>query len=338
MNDYFVIRKEGTSPRILALTLNQKAQNLLNQEFDKAKVNFLNKFINEKREEDGRKIKEKVAYPLEISEYYIGYESSNELSVIYDYSLDFDMFDAVKNPTNITKFDTSHHSFENILAIFTADDDGRVLVQYYNSANVIKMSKSLFMVESSKEMTTGDEITGFTIQDNLIAILEENEDKFNIVFKNFNMAKRVFKNLNAYFEEASIPMLKEFSAKCFDTSGNFNILDIANNETRQKLAIINHSGILTNQVIKKDENGIEIKDEHDNPIFETQDKTPVEIQELAKKFDVDLQLNSDQSKIIPPDNRKALNDLLSGFCSLIYESPVTGQRMKANAAKPYPKK
>lgn len=337
MNDYFIIRKDDKTPRILSLTLDKKAQELLNKEFLSSKENFLHKDITEYIEEDGKKVKVTKTSPLEIIPYSIGYESNDELSRITDFSLDLKILEAIDNPTNVTKFDTENHSFEEIIAIFTADESGNILVQNYNSANVIQMSKTIWIAEDTKQMTSGN-IKGFKINDKLLAIIEKNGKELNLVFKNFNMTKRVFKNLNSYFEYASDPILKNFSSRHFDLSNNFDILEIANNETRKKLAIIEKLEILTKEEPKRDELGNEMIDDNGKVILEKKEMTPLEIKDLAKKFDFDLSLTEDESKILAPDNTKELNELLSGLCSLIYPSPITGQRMKANAARPYPKK
>ncbi|EGP02634.1 hypothetical protein GEW_13231, partial [Pasteurella multocida subsp. gallicida str. Anand1_poultry] len=67
-------------------------------------------------------------------------------------------------------------------------------------------------------------------------------------------------------------------------------------------------------------------------------KTADEIKQMASKFEFELNINPQSKKVLIPNNIRDINELLSGFASLIYQSPITGERMKANAARPYPKK
>ncbi|QHZ98030.1 hypothetical protein GV127_07360 [Pasteurella multocida] len=294
MNSYFAIIKQGFSPRIVSLAIDINAQNVLNSEFKRCKDDFNN---------------------VEPEEYYTGYQSedNSELFYIDKFNLDINVFDALENPTNQKVFDINEIGIENIIAIFTSGNSHEeCLVQYYNSNNFIKMSKTVFMTDKTKEMTSGH-INGFSIANKLVAVLRKKDDNIRIIFRSFDLARRVFTTLDDYFKEATDEELKSFISSHFDADPNFNILEIANKNTRKKVTQLNKHKILDN-------------------------KTADEIKEMASKFEFELNISPQSKKVLIPNNIRDINELLSGFASLIYQSPITGERMKANAARPYPKK
>lgn len=273
MNNYFAIIKQGFSPRIVSLAIDTRAQNILNSEFTRCKNDFNS---------------------VDPEPYYEGYQNEDEHESFYidNFNLNINVFDALENPTNQKVFNINEIGIENIIAIFTSgDSQEECLVQYYNSGNFIKMSRTLFMTDKAKEMTAG-QINGFTIAKKLVAILYKKNESIRIVFRSFEVTRRIFTTLDDYFKDATDKELKSFISSYFQADPTFNILEIANKNTRKKIAQLNKHKTLEN-------------------------KTADEIKEMASKFQFDVSIDPQSNKVRIPNNISEINELLSGFASLI---------------------
>lgn len=241
--------------------------------------------------------------------FYAGYKPSyDECFELNNFINSAPLIDAVTRDTAIPQWDPKVIGLEHIKALFMGIDptnDSIIAVQTFNKSQILDISKSLFLSENTFTMAASD---GFNIDDKVTAII----DGDTIRFKSFHKLRSIF-NMDSYFTEATDQDLENFSKHMkFNLPQGFDLKVVADTVIRNKITLINTSGILDNESIPK-------------------------LKMAAQKinFQLDTIGSGATEKIVMPQGKKEIKKLLEFLDEDIFTSELSQKIYKSNSKRPY---
>lgn len=198
---------------------------------------------------------------------------------------------------------------DSINSIFALDDEGNILIQYFDKRNIIDLSRTLIskFTSQSHEFVAAT-TNGISLSNDLIAIITPNND---IKFRSLQLLRHIF-DMDKYFRAATDIEVNNFLKRAdhFDIAPTFNIEKVDDSTVRKKITIINNSQVLESYSVP-------------------------ELIEAAKSVSYPIQTNSTNDKLLIPAEKRAFKDLLQFLSSNIYKDPITGETRITNSSRPY---
>lgn len=245
--------------------------------------------------------------------FYAGYTPKyDECFEIQNFTDSASLVDAVRRPTAIPIWDPNQIAIDNIKALFVGvvnqANSNVIALQPFNKKQILDTSKSFFgkFVASKTTFSKADSI-GFNVDDKLVAVIDNN----TIHFKSFFKLRSIF-DMTSYFSAATDQELTTFSQlSVFSTPPGFDLKIIADTVIRNKVTLINQSGMLTAQNLS---------------LFKVE----------AAKVNFPLQTNviNGVEKIIMPSSKKEIKALLDFIEEDIWVSGISGRRFKSSSKRP----
>ncbi|HDT1117338.1 DUF4868 domain-containing protein [Enterobacter asburiae] len=245
--------------------------------------------------------------------FYAGYTPRyDECFEVQNFAAASPLIDAVKRPTAIPIWDPSIIDITNIKALFVGVDapanPNIIALQTFNKKQILDTSKSFLGALVGKKTTFSKAVsTGFNVDDKLVAIINTN----HIFFKSFFVLRSVF-DMTSYFEAATDQQLDTFSQlPVFSTQQGFDLKIVADTVIRNKVTLINQTGLLTPQNL---------------PLFKAE----------AQKVNFPLQttINGGVETITMPILKKEIKALLDFIEEDIWISGISGRRFKSSSKRP----
>lgn len=290
----FALMDDTIATKIFRIELDRSASNAATSIFQQQKLHFESHHNN------------RIAF-------YAGYEPRyDECFEINNFLDSSSLIDAVTRPTAIPIWDPSQVSIENIKALFVGVDAPRnpniIALQTFNKKQILDTSKSFLaaLVGSRTTFSKAANI-GFNIDDKLVAIIDAN----TIYFKSFFKLRSIF-NMTSYFSAATDQDLDTFTnLPIFSIAQGFNLKAIADTVIRNKITLINQTGMLTPQNL---------------PIFK--------IEAGKVNFTLQTTVVGGIEKIIMPSSKKDIKALLDFIEEDIWISGISGRRFKSSSKRP----
>lgn len=207
------------------------------------------------------------------------------------------------NATSIQDINTANFCDENIKAIFTGstDNDGntKVLVQRFTSKQFLQRKWSLLQDGNAfRELTE----PSFSLDTALTCIVEDGKIKFKSQFK-----LRSIIDMQDIYREATDQEVRDFSAHdSLEVANVDTFLETADQTTRKLISAITRSGNLNRYSVD-------------------------EIRNAAARVGVDIAVND--NKIVIPETRADVKNLLRFLDDSLYEAALTGNRYITNSKR-----
>jgi hypothetical protein len=207
------------------------------------------------------------------------------------------------NATSIQDINTDNFFDENIKAIFTGstDDNGftRVLVQRFTSKQFLQKKWALLQDGNAFRGLTEP---AFSLDSSLTCIIEGGKIKFKSQFK-----LRSIIEMKDIYREATDQEVKDFTEhESLFVENVDSFLDVADQTTRKLISAITRSDNLNVYTVE-------------------------EIRDAAKRVGVSITVNN--NKIVIPDARADVKNLLRFLDDSLYEASLTGQRYITNSKR-----
>ncbi|HFV0685882.1 TPA: Kiwa anti-phage protein KwaB-like domain-containing protein [Escherichia coli] len=222
------------------------------------------------------------------------------------------LIDAVNRPTAVPIWDPSQIDIGYIKALFVGVDapanPNIIALQTFNKKQILDTSKSFFgKLFASKTTFSKANSIGFNVDDKLVAIIIND----TIRFKSFFNLRSIF-DMSSYFSAATDQELNAFSQlSVFSTPQGFDLKSVADTVIRNKVTLINQTGMLTPQNMSK---------------FKS---------EAAKvNFPLQTIIVGGVEKIVMPSSKKEIKALLDFLEEDIWVSGISGRRFKSNSKRP----
>lgn len=233
----------------------------------------------------------------------------NEVLVINNVEESETFVNAVKaNASSFSDLDLSNFTNEPIKAIFTgitSKNDIKIFVQKFSAIQalsryplpILKMQKGNTFVKATDDI--------FTIDNKLVAIIDNDKTKF----KSFHNARMVF-NLSNYYKEATNEDLEKISQhESLEIANVDEFIKVADTQVRKMVHSITASEVL---------------DKHTVSYIET----------AASQFS-EIQLSVSNGKLVIPESKKALKEVLHFLLEDIYKGPLSGSDYLTNSKRVY---
>lgn len=206
------------------------------------------------------------------------------------------------NATSIQDIDTSNFADEGIRALFTgATVSGvtKVLVQRFTSMQVLQRKWALLQAGNAFRQLTEP---AFSLDNSLTCIIEDSKIKFKSQHK-----LRSIIDMQDIYKEATDQEVRDFSAHAsLEVADVDAFLGVADQTTRKLISAISKS--------------------------DTLNKYPVaDIEAAANR--VGVTINVQNGKIVMPDTRADVKNLLRFLDDSLYEAALTGQRYITNSKR-----
>lgn len=245
--------------------------------------------------------------------FYAGYEPRyDECFEINNFVDSAILIDAVTRPTAIPIWDPSQINIDHIKALFigvdTPNNPNIIALQTFNKKQILDTSKSFLATLIGRSTTFSKAVNiGFNVDDKLVAIINTN----TIYFKSFHKLRSIF-DMSSYFTAATDQELDTFAQlPIFSTTQGFNLKNIADTVIRNKVTLINQTGMLTPQNL---------------PIFKA---------EAAKvNFPLQTTMIGGTETIVMPPSKKEIKALLDFIEEDIWISGISGRRFKSSSKRP----
>lgn len=241
--------------------------------------------------------------------FYAGYKPSyGECFELPNFINSAPLIDAVTRDTAIPQWDPKTIGLQHIKALFMGIDtanNSKIAIQTFNKSQILDVSKSLFL---SKHTFTMASTEGFNIDDKVTAIIEND----TIRFKSFHKLRSMF-DMDSYFTEATDQDLDNFSAHVkFNLPQGFDLKVVADTVIRNKITLINNSGILDTESLTK-------------------------LKSAAHKINFQLVTNGvgANEKIAMPQDKREIKKLLEFLDEDIFTSELSQKIYKSNSKRPY---
>ncbi|WP_081686999.1 Kiwa anti-phage protein KwaB-like domain-containing protein [Chitinilyticum litopenaei] len=232
-----------------------------------------------------------------------------EVLTINDFDDIDDLASAIDAPLNIPEVNPSPELFGSIKALFSGYrmDDGniKVIIQYFDRRRVI--STNGLSIFHSNNVYKKIEGIGLTIDSKLAGVLVGSK----LSFHSFHFIKQIF-DLSTYYKEATDVDIQQFSTlESISVSNAERLAENSDAWVRRKLWLISQSGILENVPMK-------------------------EIRAVAAEFGIPLDILNDNGteKIIIPEGKKELKELLRFLDEDYYKSPLLQNTYITNSKRP----
>jgi hypothetical protein len=224
---------------------------------------------------------------------------------ISSYSLNSDITTAVRAPIGEDVVNQVDIDIPNLKYVFLGEEiDGNFIIAFqliqksqHLSSEGIKLLQRKGTFESVGE-------SGFTLSDRVEVVFQNGD----LIFESFHLAKRVF-HLQEYYREATNQELTDFVASESVETENREIFDRnADSWVRRKIALIRDSGVLETNSVSR--------------IYKKARECGVEIATTQ---------NGGARKIVLPDDKKKLKEVLKFLDEDIYTGPLTNQVFETNS-------
>jgi len=232
---------------------------------------------------------------------------SNEVLTIDDIAESQILVDAINaNASSFPDVVISNFSNEPIKAIFTginSNGQTKVFVQKFSSRQALSLNQLpvIKMETGNTFVKTTDDI--FTIDNNLVAIIEGNKTKF----KSFHNARMVFDLSNFYKEATDADLTQIARHASLEISDLTNFIAAADTQVRKMAHSIESSRVLDNYTV-------------------------TQISTAAAKFpDIPVVVNN--GKITLPSDKKDLKEVLHFLLEDIYKGPLSGSDYLTNSKR-----
>lgn len=238
----------------------------------------------------------------------------NEHFVINGFDDEIGVVNAIETPDAIPVWDPQEISIHCFKAIFTGiprhgTEPTKVLIQAFDRRQIINNERSFFqMLTQPNNRFSISNKPGFSLSDRLTALLIGDK----LIFKSFFMLRRFF-NMEEYFNEATREDLSAFiSNDIFIVEDQNGFIDNADSSIKKKVSLIMSSEILKNHTIDK------LKDCADN---------------IGFRLHIDD--SSGIKKIVMPNVKKEVKQLLYFLDQGVFNSIITNELMLTNSKRPY---
>jgi hypothetical protein len=291
----FAIMDNQSAIKIVRIKLDRTASQMIDQTFGDQKLHF-------------------EAHHDTIIPFYAGYNPSYnesfELDNFNDSSL---LVDAVTRNTAIPEWKPEDISIDHIKALFVGvgnpNAEDCIALQTFNKKQILDTSKSFVMslVGAANTFSKAEKV-GFNIDDKLVAIIKNGKINFRSFFK----LRSIF-DMNIYFQEATDNDLAVFVGnEAFALAPGFDLSAIADTPIRNKITLINKSGILDAQLLPT-------------------------LKAAAGKIGFPLTTREvdGHERIEMPQTKREIKALLDFLDEDIFTSEISQQVFKSNSKRPY---
>ncbi|HCS8971600.1 TPA: DUF4868 domain-containing protein [Klebsiella pneumoniae] len=245
--------------------------------------------------------------------FYAGYEPRyDECFEIQNFADAALLIDAATRPTAMPVWDPSQISIDNIKALFVGVDapgnPNIIALQTFNKKQILDTSKSFLATMIGRSTTFSKAVdVGFNLDDKLVAIIDNN----TISFKSFFKLRSVF-DMTSYFTAATDQDLDAFSQlPIFSIAQGFDIKNVADTVIRNKITLINQTGLLTPQNLA---------------LFKAE--------AVKVGFPLQIVVVGGVEKITMPSSKKEIKSLLDFIEEDIWVSGISGRRFKSSSKRP----
>lgn len=216
--------------------------------------------------------------------------------------------EAISRPLSVHEISSDEASLQSVKAIFSGleKDDGTidVYLQNFDKRRIISSAGfSLFHSDNVFKQITG---VGLTLDTKLAAIL--NSEK--LIFHSFFAVRQIF-DLSAYYREATDADIDEFlDAGILYSENKGKIKNISDGWVRRKVALVQQSQTLDNKSVN-------------------------ELKAVALEFGITLisETIGGVERIVLPDNKTDLKEMLRFLDEDYYKSPLSEQNYVANSKR-----
>lgn len=232
---------------------------------------------------------------------------SNEIMTLENLDESELMVNAINaNASSFPDLDISNFSDEPIKALFSGfKENGRttVLVQKFTSRQALSLAELPIIKMQTGNTFVKTTDTLFTIDNKLVAIIENEKTKF----KSFHNARMVFE-LTEYYKEATDEDLNNLSQhSSLEITSLENFMDIADSQIRKMAHSIQNSQVLDTYSVS-------------------------DIATAASSFP-DIRINVNNGKIILPEDKKELKEVMHFLLEDIYRGPLSGNEFLTNSKR-----
>ncbi|WP_213715728.1 Kiwa anti-phage protein KwaB-like domain-containing protein [Cedecea lapagei] len=291
----FAIMDNESAIKIVRIKLDKDASEMIDQTFGDQKLHF-------------------EAHHDSVIPFYAGYSPSyNECFELDNFADAESLADTITRNTAIPEWDPKEIDIDHIKALFVGVGKPKskdcIAIQTFNKKQILDTSKSFVMsIVGAANTFSKAEKVGFNIDDKLVAIIKNGK----IYFRSFFKLRSIF-NMNVYFQEATDNDLAVFSSNtAFIVPPGFDLSVIADTPIRNKITMINKSGILEAELLPT-------------------------LKAAANKigFPLKTQVTQGQEKIEMPQTKKEIKALLDFLDEDIFTSEISQKIFKSNSKRPY---
>ncbi len=210
------------------------------------------------------------------------------------------------NASSFNDLQVSNFSNEPIKAIFTGIKSGnitKVLLQKFSSRQALSLSQLpiIKMQTGNTFVKTTDDI--FTIDNRLVAIIENTKTKF----KSFHNLRMVFDLSDFYIEATNEDIEAFFQHDSLEVNDADLLIEQADTTTRKMVHSIIRTDVLGNYTVD-------------------------EISAASTDFP-GIEININNGKLVLPDNKKELKDVLHFLLEDIYKGALSGSSYLTNSKR-----
>lgn len=294
--DLFVLL--NSTPRILRVVTSADLQNDLEVEFHRQISSF-------------RDNKTDVAFDAR-------YRPDDEELLLIENFDDIDgVIAAVRNPQDFNVWGPSEEGLSAIKGIFggfTENGITTVMIQAFDRRQAITTNKFALFFDTDTFRRLGG--IGITLDNKPTAILSQSVAEGSpteLRFVSLHNTRRLFE-MDAYYHESTKEEVENFfNAEKFHGFNPDWLSANIDNWIRKKITFINQEGILDTC-------------------------TPIDLRDAAAEFGIAIGVHeeAEQLKLIFPDDKKKLKELLRFLDEDIYQSPISGNRFQTNSKRKIP--
>ncbi|HII4363335.1 TPA: Kiwa anti-phage protein KwaB-like domain-containing protein [Vibrio parahaemolyticus] len=232
---------------------------------------------------------------------------ANELLVLADVTEAQEMIDAINaNASSFNDLQLSNFNSEPIKAIFTGfvqNNETTVLVQKFSSRQALSLSQiPIIKMQTGNTFVKATEDI-FTVDNKLVAVIVGNNTKF----KSFHNARMVF-NLTNFYQEATDTDLNLICQHLLlEVSNTNSFVAEADSQVRKMVHTISSTALLDNYSVS-------------------------DIQAAAQGFP-NVPITFNQGKLVLPNNKRDLKEVLHFLLEDIYKGPLSGSNYLTNSKR-----
>lgn len=291
----FAVMDNLSATKVVRIKLDRAASDMIHETFATQKSHF-------------------EAHHDSIIPFYAGYNPSyNECFELDKFADSEVLIDAVTRNTAIPEWKPEEINIDHIKALFVGVGNPKsqncIALQTFTKKQILDTSKSFVMslVGAANTFSKAEKV-GFNIDEKLVAVIKGNK----IYFRSFFKLRSIF-DMGSYFQEATDQDLALFASNAaFEVPPGFNLNVIADTPIRNKITLINKSGILDAQLLPT-------------------------LKSAAGKigFPLKTTLTHGLEKIEMPQTKKEIKALLDFLDEDIFTSEITQKIFKSNSKRPY---
>ncbi|HCE4792016.1 TPA: DUF4868 domain-containing protein [Vibrio parahaemolyticus] len=232
---------------------------------------------------------------------------ANELLVLADVTEAQEMIDAINvNASSFNDLQLSNFNSEPIKAIFTGfvqNNETTVLVQKFSSRQALSLSQiPIIKMQTGNTFVKATEDI-FTVDNKLVAVIVGNNTKF----KSFHNARMVFNLTNFYQEATDTDLNLICQHPLLEVSDVNSFVAEADSQVRKMVHTISSTALLDNYSVS-------------------------DIQAAAQGFP-NVPITFNQGKLVLPNNKRDLKEVLHFLLEDIYKGPLSGSNYLTNSKR-----